>query len=54
MNSMYLDFANRVKGKLIEDFKRHYLKEIKNSFFKTEARKKRDKEKEYKRYEDVS
>ncbi len=104
MNSMYLDFANGVKGKLIEDlngfvryelypnidtvifkicfkefdfafalnhvseiiykgvttdsiveeFKKEYLKEIKNSFFKTEARKKRDKEKEYKRYEDVS
>ena len=104
MNSMYIEFANKVKGKLIEelngyvryelypnidtvifkicfkdfdfayalnhvsdsiyngvtvdsivdDFKRHYLKEIKNSFFKSEERKKRDKEKEYRRYENVS
>ena len=101
MNSMYIEFANKVKGKLIaelngfvryelysnidtvifkicfkdfdfayalnhvadsiyngisvdsivEDFKKCYLKEIKNSFFKTESRKKRDKEKEYAGYE---
>ena len=34
-------------GDLVEEFKREYLKAIRNAFFKSEARKKRDKEELY-------